>query len=54
LNTPLIRLFYEDLETLTSVRIEKIKERLPLMCADVERMEADFRDVKFYPLNERV
>ncbi|MCW3142166.1 MAG: phenylalanine--tRNA ligase subunit beta [Methanophagales archaeon] len=46
---PVIRLSYEDLEDLTGVRIEKIKERLPLMCADVERMEADYMDVEFFP-----
>ncbi|RLG33598.1 phenylalanine--tRNA ligase subunit beta [Methanosarcinales archaeon] len=46
---PVIRLPYEDLENLTGVRIEKIKERLPLMCADVERMEADYMDVEFFP-----
>ncbi len=46
---PTIRLSYEDLENLTSVSIEKIKERLPLMCADVERMEADYMDVEFFP-----
>ncbi len=46
---PTIRLFYEDLENLTGVSIEKIKERLPLMCADVERMEADYMDVEFFP-----
>jgi len=46
---PVIRLPYEDLETLTGVDIEKIKERLPLMCADVERIEADYMDVEFFP-----
>ena len=46
---PVIRLFYDDLEELTGVSIEKIKERLPLMCADVERMEAEYMDVEFFP-----
>ncbi len=46
---PIIRLPYEDLEDLTGVSIEKIKERLPLMCADVERIEADYMDVEFFP-----
>ncbi|MGB2840951.1 MAG: phenylalanine--tRNA ligase subunit beta [Halobacteriota archaeon] len=46
---PVIRLFYDDLEELTGVSIEKIKERLPLMCADVERIEADYMDVEFFP-----
>lgn len=46
---PVIRLFYEDLEKLTGVSVEKIKERLPLMCADVERIEANYMDVEFFP-----
>jgi phenylalanyl-tRNA synthetase beta chain len=46
---PVIRLFYEDLENLTGVSIEKIKERLPLMSADVEREEMDYMDVEFFP-----
>ncbi|MCD6455887.1 MAG: phenylalanine--tRNA ligase subunit beta [Methanophagales archaeon] len=46
---PVIRLPYDDLEHLTGVSIEKIKERLPLMCADVERMETDYMDVEFFP-----
>jgi phenylalanyl-tRNA synthetase beta chain len=46
---PVIRLFYDDLEKLTGVSIEKIKERLPLMCADVERIEAEYMDVEFFP-----
>jgi len=46
---PVIRLPYDDLENLTGVSIEKIKERLPLMCADVERMETDYMDVEFFP-----
>lgn len=46
---PVIRLHYEDLENLTGVSIDKIKERLPLLCADVERMELDYMDVEFFP-----
>jgi phenylalanyl-tRNA synthetase beta chain len=46
---PVIRLLYDDLENLTGVSIEKIKERLPLMCADVERIEAEYMDVEFFP-----
>lgn len=46
---PVIRLPYDDLENLTGVSIEKIKERLPLMCADVERIEAEYMDVEFFP-----
>ena len=46
---PVIKLFYEDLENLTGVSIERIKERLPLLCADVEREEAEYLDVEFFP-----
>jgi len=46
---PVIKLFYDDLEALTGVSIEKIKARLPLMCADVERTEAEYMDVEFFP-----
>jgi phenylalanyl-tRNA synthetase beta chain len=46
---PVIRLLYDDLENLTGVSIEKIKERLPLMCADVERIEDEYMDVEFFP-----
>ncbi|MHC1610520.1 MAG: phenylalanine--tRNA ligase subunit beta [Candidatus Methanospirareceae archaeon] len=46
---PVIRLYYDDLEDLTGVGIEKIKKRLPLLCADVERIEVDYMDVEFFP-----
>lgn len=46
---PVIRLFYDDLEALTGVSIERIKARLPLMCADVERTDAEYMDVEFFP-----
>ncbi|RZN38376.1 MAG: phenylalanine--tRNA ligase subunit beta [Methanophagales archaeon ANME-1-THS] len=46
---PVIRLRYDELETLTGVGIERIKERLPLLCADIERLEADYVDVEFPP-----
>ncbi len=46
---PVIKLLYDDLEALTGVSIGKIKERLPLMCADVERTEAEYMDVEFFP-----
>jgi phenylalanyl-tRNA synthetase beta chain len=37
------------LENLTGASIGRIKERLPLLCADVERIEADYMDVEFFP-----
>ena len=33
---PVVRLFYDDLERLTGASIERIKERLPLLGADIE------------------
>lgn len=46
---PVIRLVYEELERLIGIGIERIKERLPLLCADIEREEADYIDVEFPP-----
>nr|AAU82477.1 phenylalanyl-tRNA synthetase beta subunit [uncultured archaeon GZfos17G11] len=46
---PVIKLYNADLENLTGVSIERIKERLPLLCADVERIESDSLDVEFFP-----
>jgi phenylalanyl-tRNA synthetase beta chain len=46
---PVIKLYNEDLEKLTGVSVERIKERLALMCADVERINADSMDVEFFP-----
>nr|CBH37717.1 Phenylalanyl-tRNA synthetase beta subunit [uncultured archaeon] len=46
---PVIKLYNADLENLTGVSIERIKERLPLLCADVERVESDSLDVEFFP-----
>jgi phenylalanyl-tRNA synthetase beta chain len=46
---PVIRLYYDDLEALTGASMERIKERLPLLCADVERMEMEYMDVEFFP-----
>jgi phenylalanyl-tRNA synthetase beta chain len=46
---PVIRLYYDDLEALTGVSIARIKERMPLLCADVERVELDYMDVEFFP-----
>ncbi len=46
---PVIRLYYDDLEALTGVSIGRIEEQLPLLCADVERLEAEYMDVEFFP-----
>lgn len=46
---PVIRLFYDELERLTGIDIERIKARLPLLCADIERIEEGYLDVEFPP-----
>ncbi|PXF53077.1 MAG: phenylalanine--tRNA ligase subunit beta [Candidatus Methanophagaceae archaeon] len=46
---PVIRLPYSDLESLTGTSIERIKEQMPLMPADVERVESEYMDVEFFP-----
>ncbi|MGC9443957.1 MAG: phenylalanine--tRNA ligase subunit beta [Candidatus Methanospirareceae archaeon] len=46
---PVIRLYYDDLEALTGVSIARIEEHLPLLCADVERIESEYMDVEFFP-----
>jgi len=46
---PVIRLPYSDLESLTGISIERLKEQMPLMPADVERIESEYMDVEFFP-----
>ena len=46
---PVIKLYYDDLESLTGASIEKIKERMPLLCAAVERVDTESMDVEFFP-----
>jgi len=46
---PVIRLAYSDLESLTGISIERLKEQMPLMPADVERIESEYMDVEFFP-----
>ena len=46
---PVVRLYYDDLERLTGASIERIKERLPLLGADIERETAEYMDVEFFP-----
>jgi phenylalanyl-tRNA synthetase beta chain len=46
---PVVTLYYKDLENLTGAKKEKILERLPMLGADVERVEKDHIDVEFFP-----
>ncbi len=46
---PTIRLFHEDIERLTGVDIDTVREKLPFLGADLERDGEDFTDVEFFP-----
>ncbi|MFP4655533.1 MAG: phenylalanine--tRNA ligase subunit beta [Methanohalobium sp.] len=46
---PVITLNYEDLENLTSVDRDTIVEQIPMMGADIERIEDDYIDIEFFP-----
>ncbi|MHC1631665.1 MAG: phenylalanine--tRNA ligase subunit beta [Methanotrichaceae archaeon] len=46
---PVIRLYYEDLETLVGADRDLILERVPMLGADIERLEDEYADVEFFP-----
>ena len=46
---PIIRLPYEYLERLTGTDRETIINRMPMIGADIERIEEDHIDVEFFP-----
>ena len=46
---PIIRLPYEYLETLTGTDRETIIDRMPMIGADIERIEEEHIDVEFFP-----
>ncbi|WP_292485217.1 phenylalanine--tRNA ligase subunit beta [Methanohalobium sp.] len=46
---PVITLNYEDLESLTSVDRDTIVEQIPMMGADIERIEDEYIDIEFFP-----
>jgi len=46
---PVIRLYYEDLEELVGVDRRTILDRVPMIGADIERLEEDYADVEFFP-----
>ncbi|MDF1557304.1 MAG: phenylalanine--tRNA ligase subunit beta [ANME-2 cluster archaeon] len=46
---PVITLYYEDIEKLTRTDKETFIERVPMMGADIERIEEDHIDIEFFP-----
>ncbi|RLG38081.1 MAG: phenylalanine--tRNA ligase subunit beta [Candidatus Alkanophagales archaeon] len=46
---PVVKLYYDDLERLTGVSKDVILERLPMLGADIERIEEDHVAVEFFP-----
>ncbi|WP_440945134.1 phenylalanine--tRNA ligase subunit beta [Methanosarcina sp. T3] len=46
---PVITLHYEDLETLTGTDKETIIKRVPMIGADIERVEDEYVDIEFFP-----
>ena len=46
---PIITLHYEDLEKLTGTDKETIIERVPMIGADIERIEDESIDIEFFP-----
>lgn len=46
---PVITLHYEDLEKLTGTDKENIIKRVPMIGADIERVEDEYVDIEFFP-----
>ena len=46
---PVITLQYEDLEKLTGIDRENIIKRVPMIGADIERIEDEYIDIEFFP-----
>ncbi|MDY6959747.1 MAG: phenylalanine--tRNA ligase subunit beta, partial [Halobacteriota archaeon] len=46
---PVITLNYRDLERLTGASREEILEKIPMIGADIERIEEDYVDIEFFP-----
>ena len=46
---PIITLQYEDLEKLTGTDRENIIKRVPMIGADIERIEDEYIDIEFFP-----
>ncbi|MDY6864724.1 MAG: phenylalanine--tRNA ligase subunit beta [Halobacteriota archaeon] len=46
---PVITLNYRDLERLTGASREEILEKIPMIGADIERIEDEYADIEFFP-----
>ena len=46
---PVITLYYEDIEALTRTDRDTFIRRIPMMGADIERIEKDHIDIEFFP-----
>lgn len=46
---PVITIYYEDIEALTGTDRDSFIERVPMMGADIERIEDDHIDIEFFP-----
>ncbi|MDY6966495.1 MAG: phenylalanine--tRNA ligase subunit beta [Halobacteriota archaeon] len=46
---PVVTLNYADLERLTGARRDEILNRIPMIGADIERIEEDYVDIEFFP-----
>ena len=46
---PIVTLRYDDLERLCGADKDEILQRMPMIGADIERIETDYADVEFFP-----
>ena len=46
---PIITLYYKDIESLTGIDRETFIKRVPMIGADIERIEEDHIDIEFFP-----
>ena len=46
---PVIKLYYEDIEALTGTDRDTFIKRIPMIGADIERIEEDYIDIEFFP-----
>ncbi|RLG21738.1 phenylalanine--tRNA ligase subunit beta [Methanosarcinales archaeon] len=46
---PVVRIEYSDVEELIGIDIKTFLDRLPMIGADIERIEEDYVDVEFFP-----
>ena len=46
---PIVTLRYDDLERLCGADKDEILQRIPMIGADIERIESDYADIEFFP-----